>query len=122
MIRNGSRREFAGIRKGYGSPPPTLPGLAGIGKRQVKLFSALLRGDGAIIAQIRIPDGTNETTQIKALLDHVDLTGAVVTADAAHASRETAECIAGQRGADYLLTAKGNTPGLQRVIYDKIQA
>ena len=30
--------------------------------------------------------------------------GAVVTADAAHASRETAQCIAGQRGADYLLT------------------
>ena len=39
-----------------------------------------------IIAQTRIPDETNETTQVKALLDHVDLTGAVVTADAAHAS------------------------------------
>ncbi len=38
-----------------------------------------------IIAQTRIPDDTNETTQVKALLDPVDLTGAVVTADAAHA-------------------------------------
>lgn len=74
-----------------------------------------------IIAQHRIPDDTTETTQVKALLDTADLTGAVVTADAAHAARETAEYIAGERGADYLLTVKGNTPGLQRAIYDKIQ-
>jgi predicted transposase YbfD/YdcC len=52
----------------------------------------------------------------------VDLTGAVVTADAAHASRDTAAYIAGERKADYLLTVKGNTPGLQRAIFDKIQA
>jgi predicted transposase YbfD/YdcC len=95
--------------------------LRGVGDGQVKLFSALQHGDGVIIAQTPIPDETNETTQVKALLDHVDLTGAVVTADAAHASRETAEYIAGERGADYLLTVKGNTPGLQRAIYDKIQ-
>jgi hypothetical protein len=75
-----------------------------------------------IIAQTRIPDDTNETTQVKALLDTIDLTRAVVTADAAHASRETAAYIAGQRAADYPLTVKGNTPGLQRAIYDKIQA
>jgi predicted transposase YbfD/YdcC len=96
--------------------------LRGVGDGQVKLFSALQHGDGVIIAQTRIPDETNETTQVKTLLDCVDLTGAVVTADAAHASRETAAYIAGQRGADYLLTVKGNTPGLQRAIFDKIQA
>jgi predicted transposase YbfD/YdcC len=96
--------------------------LRGVGDGPVKLLSALRHGDGVIIAQTRIRDETNETTQGKALLDHVDLTGAVVTADAAHASRETAQYIAGERGADYLLTVKGNTPGLQRAIYDKIQA
>jgi predicted transposase YbfD/YdcC len=96
--------------------------LRGVGDGQVKLFSALQHGDGVIIAQHRIPDDTTETTQVKALLDTLDLTGAVVTADAAHASRETAEYIAGERDADYLLTVKGNTPGLQRAIYDKIQS
>ena len=96
--------------------------LRGVGDGPVKLFSALQRDHGVIIAQHRIPDETNETTQVKALLDHVDLTGAVVTADAAHAARDTAEYIAGARGADYLLTVKGNTPGLQRAIFDKIQA
>ncbi len=45
-----------------------------------------------------------------------------MTADAAHAGRETAQYIAGERAADYLLNVKGNTPGLQRAIYDKIQA
>jgi predicted transposase YbfD/YdcC len=96
--------------------------LRGVGDGQVKLFAALQHGDGVIIAQHRIPDDTTETTQVKALLDAVDLTGAVVTADAAHASRETAAYIAGERGADYLLTVKGNTPGLQRAIFDKIQS
>jgi hypothetical protein len=50
----------------------------------------------------------------------------VVTADAAHARRETAEYIAGStgdgnRGSDYFLFVKGNQPGLQRAIYDAIQ-
>ncbi|MCW2890739.1 MAG: transposase family protein [Actinomycetia bacterium] len=96
--------------------------LRGAGDGPVKLFSALQHGDGVIIAQTRIPDDTTETTQVRALLDPVDLTGAVVTADAVHAARETAAYIAGERGADYLLTVKGNTPRLQRAIYDKIQA
>jgi hypothetical protein len=52
----------------------------------------------------------------------VDLTRAVVTADAAHAQHDTAECIAGERGSDYLLTVKGSQPGLQRAIYGKVSA
>ena len=34
----------------------------------------------------------------------------------------TAEYIAGERQADYLLTVKGNQPGLQRAVYDKVRA
>jgi hypothetical protein len=44
-----------------------------------------------IIAQHRIPDETTETTettQVWALLENVDIDGAVVTADAASAQRE----------------------------------
>src|SRR5215469_6076977 len=47
---------------------------------------------------------------------------AVVTADAAHAQHDTAEYVAGERGSDYLLQVKGNQPGLQRAIYDTINA
>ena len=75
-----------------------------------------------MIAQHRIPDDTNEITQVRDLLDPVDLTGAVITADAAHAQHDTAEYIAGERESDYLLTVKGNQPGLQQAIYAKISA
>jgi predicted transposase YbfD/YdcC len=82
----------------------------------------MLHEEKVMIAQHRIPDDTNEITQVRELLDPVDLTGTVVTADAAHAQHDTAEYIAGERHADYLLAVKGNQPGLQRAIYDTINA
>src|ERR1017187_7431307 len=101
--------------------------LRGVGDGQVKLFAAMLHEEKMIIAQHRIPDETTETTQVKELLEPVDLDGAVVTADAAHAQRETAEYIAwpeedGGRESEYFLFIKGNQPGVQRAVFDLIQA
>jgi predicted transposase YbfD/YdcC len=101
--------------------------LRGVADGQVKLFAAMLHEDKVMIAQHRIPDDTNEITQVKELLAPVDLTGAVITADAAHAQHDTAAYIAGPaadggRESDYLLAVKGNQPSLQRAIYDMIQA
>jgi predicted transposase YbfD/YdcC len=102
--------------------------LRGIGDgQQVKLFAAMLHEEKVIIAQHAIPEDTNEITQVRQLLDTVDLAGAVVTGDAAHAQRGTAEYIAGRqdegnRGSAYFLFVKGNQPGLQRAVYDAIQA
>jgi predicted transposase YbfD/YdcC len=45
------------------------------------------------------------------VLASIDITGAVVTADATHAQRGHAEYLA-RRGADYLLIVKRNQPGL----------
>ncbi len=78
--------------------------LRGVADGQVKLFAAMLQEEKVIIAQHRIPDDTNEITQVRELLDPVDLTGVVVTADAAHAQHDTAEYIGGERESDYLLT------------------
>jgi len=101
--------------------------LRGVLDGQVKLFSAMLHQEKAVIAQVRVPDGTTESTQVKALLDSVDLRNAVVTADAAHSGTETAQYIAGKeeaggREADYFLYVKGNTPSLQRACFDAVQA
>ena len=87
----------------------------------------MLHEEKMIIAQHRIPDETTETTQVKELLEPVDLQDAVVTADAAHAQRETAGYIAGPeedggRESDYFLFVKGNQPGVQRAVFDLIQA
>jgi len=86
----------------------------------------MLHENKVVIAQHRIPDETTETTQLKELLEPVDLEGAVVTADAAHAQRETADCIAGKkedgnRGSDYFLFVKGNQPSLHKAVFDAIQ-
>jgi predicted transposase YbfD/YdcC len=101
--------------------------LRGVLDGQVKLFAAMLHDQKVIIGQVRVPDDTTEVTQVKELLRDVDLGNAVVTADAAHSCRETAQYIAGKeedggREADYLLFVKGNTPSLQRAAFDAIQA
>ncbi len=100
--------------------------LRGVAGGQVKLFVAMLHQEKVMIAQHRIPDDTTEVTQVRELLEPVDLEGAVVTADAAHACRETAEYIAGKkqdgnRESDYLLFVKANRAGLQRAVFDAIQ-
>jgi hypothetical protein len=71
--------------------------LRSVADGQVKLFAAMLHEEKVIIAQHRIPDDTSEITQVEELLDPVDLTDAVVTADAAQAQHDTAEYIGGKR-------------------------
>jgi len=74
------------------------------------------RGDDqrrAVIAQREAGHKTNEITQVKPLLDLVDLRGAVVTLDALHAQRDTARYLVEDKHADYLFTAvKDNQPRL----------
>jgi predicted transposase YbfD/YdcC len=101
--------------------------LRGIADGTQKLFAAMLHEEKVIIGQHRIPHDTNEITQVRELLDAIDLVNCVVTADAAHAQRDTAGYIAGPaedggRAADYAVTVKGNQPGLQRAIFGKVTA
>jgi predicted transposase YbfD/YdcC len=79
---------------------------------EIKLFSALLHEEAIVIAQRRIPEDTNEITQVKALFTGTDLTGMVITGDAAHAQHATAAYLTSQRGGHYALTVKGNQPTL----------
>jgi predicted transposase YbfD/YdcC len=90
---------------------------------KVTLFSAMLHREAVTIAQVRVPDGTNEITQADSLLDAVRIPEGepvLITLDAAHTQRETAESVAGKPGWDYLMTVKGNQPSLQRAVFDKI--
>jgi len=90
---------------------------------KVTLFSAMLHREAITIAQVRVPDGTNEITQADTLLDAVKVPegeSVLVTLDAAHTQRETAESIGGKPGWDYLMTVKGNQPSLQRAVFDRI--
>jgi predicted transposase YbfD/YdcC len=84
---------------------------------EIKLFSALLHSEAIVIAQRAIPSVTNEITQVQELLAGTDLTGMVVTADAAHAQHATARYLTSTRDSDYVLTVKGNQPGLLEQVH-----
>jgi predicted transposase YbfD/YdcC len=64
-----------------------------------------------VLGQVEVGAKTNEIPMFPVLLDRVDITGAVITADAMHAQRGHATYLAG-RGAHFLLTVKRNQPGL----------
>jgi predicted transposase YbfD/YdcC len=76
------------------------------------LLSALDHEHGVVLGQVDVQAKTNEIPLFTTLLDHVDLAGAVVTADALHAQRAHAEYLVTERGAHYLITIKRNQPGL----------
>jgi predicted transposase YbfD/YdcC len=78
---------------------------------QVHLLAALAGRRGVVAAQTEVGAKTNEIPMIIPLLDGIDLDQAVVTADALHCQRATAEYVHG-RGADFALPVKDNQPGL----------
>ena len=79
---------------------------------EVRLFSAMLHSEAVVIAQLRVPEHTNEITQVSALLAGIELTDVVVTGDAAHAQHATAAHLTTERGGGYALSVKGNQPTL----------
>jgi predicted transposase YbfD/YdcC len=89
---------------------------------QFTLFSAMIHGVGVTVAQVQVPAGTNEITQVETLLAGVPgRTGehVVVTMDAAHTQRETAEHIVAGCGFDYVMTVKGNQPKLLESVFGR---
>ena len=76
------------------------------------LLAAIDHAHAVVLAQREVGCKTNEITEFAPLLNGVELTGAVVTADALHAQKAHADYLVLQRGAHYLLTVKGNQPGL----------
>lgn len=69
------------------------------------------------LGQVAVDEDSNEITAVPRLLELLALEGALVTLDAMHCQKETAQKIR-DRGGDYLLTVKGNQPGL----YNEIEA
>ncbi len=84
----------------------------------VHLLSAVLHGEGVVVAQHRVPDTTNEITTVAPLLAPLDITGAVVTADALLTQKAIATHVVEEKHADYLFTVKDNQPTLRQDIAD----
>ena len=77
---------------------------------QVHLLSAFLQQKGIVIAQCEVESTTNEIPVVKQLLEPLAIQGSVVTLDALHTQKSTAEFLVKEKGADYLFTVKDNQP------------
>jgi hypothetical protein len=94
----------------------TLKASARKGARQVHLLSAFLHRQEVVIAQVQVDIKSNEIPAVVPLLEHLDIQGAVVTADALHTQKDTAKFIVLEKKADYFFTVKDNQQTLNNDI------
>ena len=83
----------------------TLRGTRDATGRLVHLLAGICQATGIIVAQIAVDGKTSETPMLRDLLQRLNITGCVITADAAHTCRETAQLII-DSGAHYVLCVK----------------
>lgn len=84
------------------------------------LFSAMIHGAGVTVAQVAVPADTKEATQVEKLLEAIPVgaeESVVVTMDAAHTQRDTAEYLKGRRGFDYVMNVKANRAPLLNSVH-----
>jgi DDE family transposase len=78
---------------------------------QSHLLAAMTHHHGLVIAPTEVGAKTNEIPMLPTLLDELDITGAIITADALHTQRTTARYLHG-RGAEFVFSVKENQPKL----------
>lgn len=81
------------------------------GQNPLHLVSAWASRQRLVLGQQACAEKSNEITAIPALLERLELTGALVTIDAMGCQTKIAEAIR-DRGADYLLALRDNWPSL----------
>ncbi len=89
----------------------TCRGAVGPDGARVHLFSIVEHATGVPLGQVRAPSKGFEIAAFATVLDRIDLTGVVVTADALHTQRTHARYLHRHRGR-YLFVVKGNQPTL----------
>lgn len=82
----------------------------------IHLVHAWDQANGLVLGQVAVDQKSNEITAVPALLELLDLEGAVVSLDAMHCQKDTAGAIR-EAGADYLLAVKDN----QRSLHEDVK-
>lgn len=99
--------------------------MSGNGELDASVLAGLRRARQEFLASL-LPvrhgaANTTEVTQVDDLLDPVDLSGKVVTCDAAHTQGDAAaEYVAGNRDGHYAITVKGNRDKLLNQIWPRM--
>ena len=81
------------------------------GAGPLHMVSAWACEQRVVLGQRKVDSGANEITMVPELLALLALEGRIVTADAMHCQKATAQAIL-DRGGDYVLALKGNRPAL----------
>jgi len=81
------------------------------GRQPLHMVSAWASRQRLVLGQEAVADKANEIVAIPRLLEHLELTGALVTIDAIGTQVEIAKAIT-EAGGDYLLALKANRPAL----------
>jgi predicted transposase YbfD/YdcC len=89
----------------------TARGARGPDRTATHLFAAFDHRYGVVLGQTQVGAKTNEITVFAPLLDRIDITGTVITADALHTQDRHALYLH-ERGAHYVFIVKGNRPAL----------
>jgi len=86
-------------------------------RSSLAVVTAFASATRTVIGQesFRAQEGDSEILAARALLECLDLTGQLVTADALHCQSDTAQLILDRDG-DYLLRLKGNRPALHDMV------
>jgi hypothetical protein len=82
----------------------------------VQIVSAYTVQRGRWLGSEPIAEGSNEIPAAQTLLRRAPIEGKLVTLDAMHTQTETGRIIVQERGADFLMTAKGNQPGVAQAV------
>jgi predicted transposase YbfD/YdcC len=78
------------------------------------LVAALAHGTGVVLGQVAVEEKPDEIPAVRDLLKaFASLASAIITIDAMHTQSDTAQVIL-SRGADYVMTVKGNMPTLYK--------
>jgi len=100
-----------GDRRAIAVDGKTLRGSGHGGQDSQHLLAALDHARGVVLGQVEVDATTNEIPRFSALCDRIEITDAVITADALHAQHAHTAYLH-RRGAHYLPIVKRNQPGL----------
>lgn len=85
-------------------------------ERPMHIITALLVDNSLSLGQKTVESKSNEIPAVRELLDELDIKGAVVTMDAMHCQKETAEKVIAN-GGDYVLQLKANQGKFYEDVY-----
>ena len=85
-------------------------------EKPMHIITALLADESVSLGQITVESKSNEIPAVRELIELLDIKGSVLTMDAMHCQKETAELII-DNGGDYVLQLKENQGNFYKDVY-----